>query len=129
MPYASKAQHRLFRALEARRELPRGTASRWYHETPAYGRLPERVGSFGYYSLGQTEATQAAQAGPTPPPLPPPLPAPTARPAPTFLQRHGTDILVGTITAVTGALAVYFAMRYVGRSGAATAATPTLQAR
>lgn len=101
-PYASKAQHRLFRALEARGQLPRGTASRWMRETPYYSWLPERI---GYYSLGQA-------------PTPPVAPAPAAPPTEptyeeTFWQRHGAEIIVGTVTAVTGALAVYFAMRVV----------------
>lgn len=92
-PYTSKAQHRLFRAMERRGQLPRGTASRWYHETPHYASLPEYVGCFG------------ADAPATTP----------EEPKKTFWQRYGGDIIVGTITAVTGAVAVYFAMRYVGK--------------
>jgi hypothetical protein len=34
MPFVSKAQSRLFRAKEARGELPEGTSHRWAHETP-----------------------------------------------------------------------------------------------
>ena len=40
--YASKSQARLFRAKEARGELPAGTAAEWAHETPDMGALPER---------------------------------------------------------------------------------------
>jgi len=47
MPYASKAQHRLFRAMESRGELPKGTASRWMRETAHYESLPEYVSGFG----------------------------------------------------------------------------------
>lgn len=43
MPYKSKAQHRLFRAKEARGELKKGTASRWAHETKSLKKLPERA--------------------------------------------------------------------------------------
>jgi hypothetical protein len=44
MPYRSKAQHRLFRAKEARYELEKGTASRWAHETKGgIKKLPEKV--------------------------------------------------------------------------------------
>lgn len=170
-PYASKAQHRLFRMLEARGELPRGTASRWMHETPRFSRLPEHVSGFGsvasqlamgrkverehkgtvaflktypdtppekayemiakehireiadyytrlkkmeaeargaarvgYYSFGQDAPAQpASEAAPEP--------APALQE--TFWQRHGAEIIVGTISAVTGALAVYYAMRLV----------------
>lgn len=41
MPYESKSQHRLFRAKEAEGELPKGTASKWAHETKDIKRLPE----------------------------------------------------------------------------------------
>ena len=95
-PYVSKSQHRLFRALEARSELPKSTASRWMRETPHYERLPEYVSGFGgcFCGLGAEQASKEA-------------------PKETFWQRHGAEILVGTITAATGALAVYFAMRFV----------------
>lgn len=43
MPYKSQAQHRLFRALEAKGELKPGTASRWAHETKSIKSLPEKV--------------------------------------------------------------------------------------
>jgi len=44
-PFQSQAQHRLFRAMEARGELPRGTASRWAHKTRGgLKALPERKG-------------------------------------------------------------------------------------
>jgi hypothetical protein len=174
VPYASKAQHRLFRALEARGQLARGTASRWYHETPHYASLPEYVS--GYYGFGAAAApaaspcarmspgklvrnqatgaiyiagpkgecvptgwnyatVRAGQCGsfkginvcisdktkialmPTKADIgegpPAPAPAPEQEPALTFWERYGGDIIVGTITAVTGAVAVYFAMRYV----------------
>lgn len=107
MPFASKAQHRLFRAMEARGELPRGTASRWYHETPHYESLPERVSGFGAYSFGAENAAAEPAA----------VVQPAAETKPTFWQQHGAEIIVGTITAVTGALAVYFAMRWVGKHG------------
>lgn len=57
-----------------------------------------------YYSFGQD-----GQAQPTPETAPEPVPALQE----TFWQRHGADIIVGTVTAVTGGLAVYFAMRLV----------------
>ena len=41
MPYKSKAQHRLFRVLEAEGKLPKGTASEWAHHTPNMRKLPE----------------------------------------------------------------------------------------
>lgn len=105
-PYTSKAQHRLFRAMEARGELPRGTASRWYHETPYYESLPERVSGVGSYIIGGfgQEAAAAAETAPV---------TPAAKPS--FWEEHKAEILVGTITAVTGALAVYLAMRAVGK--------------
>jgi hypothetical protein len=43
MPYKSKAQHRLFRRLEALGLLPPGTASAWAHETPSLSKLPDKV--------------------------------------------------------------------------------------
>lgn len=43
MPYKSKAQHRLFRVLEAQGKLPKGTASEWAHHTPSMAKLPERL--------------------------------------------------------------------------------------
>jgi len=44
MPFRSKRQNRKFRAMEARGELPKGTAHRWAHETPGGVRnLPERA--------------------------------------------------------------------------------------
>ena len=44
MPYKSKAQHRLFRAMEADGELPKGTASEWAHHTPGgIKSLPDKV--------------------------------------------------------------------------------------
>jgi len=42
----------------------------------------------------------------------PPAQVDTA-PTPTFWQQYGAEIVVGTITAVTGAIAVYLAMRMV----------------
>jgi len=46
----------------------------------------------------------------------PPAPAPATPAAQgTFWQRYGGDILVGTITAVTGGIALYLAMRYVAK--------------
>ena len=42
MPFKSKAQSRLFRALEAQGKLPKGTASRWARHTPSMKKLPER---------------------------------------------------------------------------------------
>lgn len=41
MPFESKAQARLFRAKEARGELPKGTSHRWAHESGDIKRLPE----------------------------------------------------------------------------------------
>ena len=41
MPYKSKAQHKKFRAMEARGDLPKGTSDRWMKETPNYDQLPE----------------------------------------------------------------------------------------
>jgi len=47
MPFKSKRQWRAFFAMEARGELPKGTARRWARETKAAGKsyrsLPERV--------------------------------------------------------------------------------------
>lgn len=43
MPYASKAQARLFFAKESKGELPEGTARRWAHETKSIKKLPEHV--------------------------------------------------------------------------------------
>ena len=43
MPYASKAQQRKFFAMEARNELPKGTARRWAHHTDDIKSLPDRV--------------------------------------------------------------------------------------
>jgi hypothetical protein len=45
MPYKSKAQQRKFFAMEARGELPKGTARQWAHHTPDIKALPERVAS------------------------------------------------------------------------------------
>lgn len=43
MPFKSEAQHRLFRAKEARGELPKGTSSRWAHHTKGGVKaLPDR---------------------------------------------------------------------------------------
>lgn len=71
-----------------------------------------------YYSFGAMEEEfLQSKPAPLPPPLPtraPTAPPPLPRPQGSFWQRYGGDILVGTITAVTGALAVYYAMRYVG---------------
>jgi hypothetical protein len=45
VPYQSQAQHRYFRAAEARGELPQGTSSRWAHHTPGGIKgLPQRSG-------------------------------------------------------------------------------------
>ncbi len=41
MPFESKAQQRKFFAMEARGEIPKGTARRWAHETPDIKALPE----------------------------------------------------------------------------------------
>jgi len=54
-----------------------------------------------YYSFGQATTPATTE------------PAAAQPPTQTFWQRHGAEIIVGTITAVTGALAVYFAMRLV----------------
>lgn len=42
MPFKSKSQHRAFRAMEARGELPKGTSTRWAHETKSIKGLPEK---------------------------------------------------------------------------------------
>jgi len=43
MPFKSKAQWRRFFAMEARGELPKGTARKWAHETKAsFKSLPAR---------------------------------------------------------------------------------------
>lgn len=107
-PFRSKAQARLFFAKERRGELPRGTARRWMHETPHYESLPEYVSGYGC-GCGIGQATEEVV-------VPVPVPATANGTAPpTFWQAHGTEIVVGTITAVTGALAVYFAMRAIGK--------------
>jgi len=41
VPFASKAQHRKFRAMEAAGELPKGTSSTWAHHTKDMKALPE----------------------------------------------------------------------------------------
>jgi hypothetical protein len=41
-PFMSKAQHRKFRAMESRGELPRGTSAKWMKKTKSYSRLPEK---------------------------------------------------------------------------------------
>lgn len=43
MPYKSKAQMRKFFAMEAKGELPKGTAREWAHHTPDTKALPEHV--------------------------------------------------------------------------------------
>lgn len=107
MPFKSRAQARRFFAMEARGELPRGTARRWAHETPGgITSLPERVG-MGWYDLGavvprQTRAPQVQQETEAAP-----------EPEPTFWENYGGEILVGVITAVASAVATYFAMRAV----------------
>jgi glutamate-1-semialdehyde aminotransferase len=42
MPFKSKAQMRKFFAMEARGELPKGTAKRWLEHTKNVSKLPER---------------------------------------------------------------------------------------
>ena len=44
MPFKSKAQRRLFFAMEARGEVPAGTTAKWEAHTPKSKKLPERVG-------------------------------------------------------------------------------------
>lgn len=44
-------------------------------------------------------------------------PAMPASTPPSFWDQYGGEIIIGTITAVTSALAVYFAMRVVERRG------------
>lgn len=44
MPFKSKAQSRLFRAMESRGELPAGTSHEWASHTKNMQKLPERVG-------------------------------------------------------------------------------------
>lgn len=41
MPFESKAQHKKFRVMEKDGEMPKGTASRWAHETKDMKHLPE----------------------------------------------------------------------------------------
>jgi hypothetical protein len=41
MPVRSKKQHRKLRVLERDGRIPAGTASRWYHHTPSFRKLPE----------------------------------------------------------------------------------------
>lgn len=49
MPFKSKAQRRLFYALESKGELPKGTASKWEKETKDKS-LPEKVAFWsGFY--------------------------------------------------------------------------------
>ena len=44
MPFRSESQHRKFRAMESRSEIPKGTSSRWASHTPGgIKSLPERV--------------------------------------------------------------------------------------
>lgn len=43
MPFKSLSQLRRFFAMEARGELPKGTAKRWLKETPNVSELPARV--------------------------------------------------------------------------------------
>lgn len=43
MPYESKSQMRKFFAMEAKNEIPKGTAKRWAHHTPDIKALPEHV--------------------------------------------------------------------------------------
>lgn len=43
MPFKSKAQQRKFFAMEARGELPEGTARTWAHHTKNLAKLPERA--------------------------------------------------------------------------------------
>lgn len=42
MPFKSSSQRAKFYAMEARGELPKGTAQRWEDETPP-GKLPKRL--------------------------------------------------------------------------------------
>jgi hypothetical protein len=42
MPFKSESQRRYFHAAEARGDLPKGTASRWEHETKNK-KLPRHV--------------------------------------------------------------------------------------
>lgn len=57
MPFKSKSQHRLFRAMEARGELPAGTSSAWAEETPSIKKLPERISD----EKDETEADTTAK--------------------------------------------------------------------
>ena len=59
MPYQSKSQHRAFRAMEARGELPKGTSSRWAHHTKSMKKLPEKKKKSAAYSLGESLAKEA----------------------------------------------------------------------
>ncbi len=43
MPFQSKAQHKKFRVMEAKGQLPKGTSSRWARHTAAINKLPEHV--------------------------------------------------------------------------------------
>jgi len=61
IPYRSKRQVKKFFAMEARGELPKGTAEKWSEETPSIKNLPEKAGGKmprkkGAKALAQTAA-------------------------------------------------------------------------
>ena len=43
MPYKSRSQQRAFFAMEAKGELPKGTAKKWMKHTTNFNELPDKV--------------------------------------------------------------------------------------
>lgn len=46
MPFKSKKQHRYFRYMESKGEIPKGTSDKWMDKTKNYNKLPEKKASF-----------------------------------------------------------------------------------
>jgi len=46
MPFKSKKQHRYFRYMESKGEIPKGTSNEWMDKTKDYSNLPEKKASF-----------------------------------------------------------------------------------
>jgi hypothetical protein len=59
MPFVSNSQRRRFYAMEARGDLPEGTAARWEVHTSPGEKLPERLHPKTAHAQGQTDAFAA----------------------------------------------------------------------
>lgn len=66
MPYKSKSQQRAFFAMEAKGELPKGTAKKWMAHTENFSELPDKVKAEKKAAFKVAFLTKLASLGLTP---------------------------------------------------------------